>query len=205
MLALTKPCASRREKSSHGLGKKRKRMWGWEWINLQIEYLTEVYHKDERLGSGYLIACITALDKSNCWWQKLCQHLRCRLAVPDFLGRADKWDTRKIRSTGRASKSIGMKSNLQNVLSRGVRHSIVIGRESICSQHEKSQREQWKVLDKRSETFQKDRKTDTVMQHRHSPITVYNISPLLFSKSFLFFPLILLSSCYLLQDLRFRW
>lgn len=39
------------------------------------------------------------------------------------------------------------------VPSRGVRDSIVIGRESICSLYEKSQQEQWKGPDKRNENF----------------------------------------------------
>lgn len=52
--------------------------------------------------------------------------------------------------------------------SRGIRLSIVIGRDSICSLHEKNQRGQWKVSDNRSETFQKDGKTDALMQHKQT-------------------------------------
>lgn len=84
-----------------------------------------------------------------------------------------------------------MKSNLQNVLSRGVRHSIVIGRKSIYSLLEKSQQEQWKVPDKRRKTFQKDwnkkdGKTDTAQR---DPLFSYFKASHFFSQNqFPFFP-----------------
>lgn len=64
--------------------------------------------------------------------------------MPNFLGKTQNWDTERIRPLERASKKTGTESSLQKVLCWGVRDSIVIGRERICSLHEKSQQEQWK-------------------------------------------------------------
>lgn len=101
------------------------------------------------------------------------------------------------------------------VPSRGVRDSIVIGRESICSLYEKSQQEQWKGPDKRNEnfpqTFPKNVYGEDIPQRgpwscstsRPSPMTFYVIfTSFFFSEKFSFFFLFHLSSFHLLKDLR---
>ena len=82
------------------------------------------------------------------------------------------------------------------VSSRGVRDSIVIGRESIFSVCEKSQQEQWKGPDKRNEIFLKNVSGEDIPQRgpwscstsRPSPMTFCIIFISFFLiKSFLFF------------------